>query len=205
MYKYSTGFITACTLLICMWVACKPKIQSFAVMPLTITAADSVRIQWKARGEAVLLTHTDTASMDDIDNPVFETREYTLVVRRKGKEIKRSAVVNVLPLVSADNIVFTCERRGDALVAAGEKNTLRWGRQFLIQELSSACNRDLLVVHENKTALLNRNGTSSSLLQGLCNSGSWEIKTPLTAEEKLDSSLIPATLRIRSVIKYNKP
>jgi hypothetical protein len=204
MYTPLSRLLTVCLLCACTWTACKPKIQSFSVAPLSITAADSVRIAWVARGEATLLTHTDTANLDDPDNPLFESREYTLVVRRKGKEIKRTALVNVLPVLSADNIVFPCERRGDTLVAYGEKNIERWGKRFIIQELSSACNRDLLVVHENKTALLTKDGNSSNLLQGVCNSGNWEIKTPLTAAEKQDSSLIPSTLRLRSTIKYNK-
>jgi hypothetical protein len=172
-------------------------------MPLTITADDSVKMNWSVRGQPTLLTHTDTA-VNDPDNPQYETREYTLVVQKKGKEVKKTALVNVLPVLSADDIVFTTVRKGDTLVAAGEKNSQRWGTRFVIQTVSSGSRRELTVSHNGRTAQLSQDGSASGLLAGLPNSGDWEITTLLTAAEKADTGSIPGKLRVHSIILYTK-
>ena len=43
---------------------CKPKIYEFHVEPLTIWPTDSVKVTWKARGEAVLMVNDRKAGKD---------------------------------------------------------------------------------------------------------------------------------------------
>lgn len=185
------------------FISCGPAIRSFSVVPLTITAADSVKVNWSARGKATLITHTDTA-INDPDDRRYELREFTLVVQKNGKDKKQVAQVNVLPAESADDIIFSTIRNGDTLIASGEKNVLRWGTYFKIKTAASASARELIVVHGEKTATLAKDGTPSVLFAGISNSGNWEIKSLLTEAEKTDSSTIPARLRIHTIIIYGK-
>jgi hypothetical protein len=183
----------------CIWANCKPLIYSFIVSPLTITARDSVRINWSVRGKPTLLTHTDSTGQ-----PGFEIREYSLVVEKGGKQASNRAQVNVLPDLSADIIEFDCVRKADTLVAAGEKNNLRWGDHFIIQTSSSFSGRQLLVIHGGRSAKLTADSSMSALFSGLPNNGNWEIKTLLTAAERKDSSLIPGTLQVRTILLFKK-
>jgi len=184
---------------VCTAIGCKPLIHSFTVTPLTITARDSVRMKWSVRGSPTLLTHTDST-----EQPGFESREFTLVVEKNGKQVKNTAVVNVLPEQSADIIEFDCVRKGDTLIAKGEKNIRRWGNHFLLGTVRSYSGRALLVVHAGHSASLLADSSGSAALAGLPNSGTWTIKTMLTAAEKKDSSSIPGTLQLQTILVFNK-
>ncbi|MEP6746904.1 MAG: hypothetical protein ABJB86_04210 [Bacteroidota bacterium] len=183
--------------------SCKPLVHLYTVQPMTITADDSVFVSWSVRGKATLLTHTIPASVDP-DNPQPETREYTLVVAKKGKEIKRTVIVDVRDLHSADDIVFTTLRKGDTLLAEGEKDIKKWGNHFLLQSVMTGSDRDLAVSHAGKMATLNADGSPSMVFNGVPNSGKWEIRCLLTAAEKQDSSRIPGKLRIHTILLYSK-
>lgn len=179
--------------------SCGPKIFSFNIQPLTIAQDDSVKINWSVRGKPTLLFNVEEAGDER-----SELRIFNLVVQRSGKEKDSVVFVNVLPQESQDNIVFDAERNGDTLIAKGEKNINRWGDFYKIKTISSASKRDLIVTHMGITVQLKADGTSSSLLKNLSNSGDWEIKTLLTPEEKQMPDKIPSVLKITSIIFHQK-
>src|SRR4051794_21541364 len=93
------------------FLSCGPQIHSFTVSPLTIVKDDSVKIKWAARGEPTLLVNIDSA---EDEQP--ETRIFTLVVQKSGKEKRRVTEVTVLPRESEDDIVFSTTRNGEMIV-----------------------------------------------------------------------------------------
>ena len=183
----------------CAMVGCKPLIYSFDVRPLTITAHDSIRVNWSVRGKPTLLIHTGST-----DQPGFELREYSLVVEKNGKQAGRRAVVNVLPALSADMIEFDCERKGDTLIAIGEKNKQRWGDYFTLRDVRSFSGRPLWVSHGGRSAALPADSSISAIFSGLSNSGPWEIKTLLTPEEKKDPGSLPGSLQVQTMLIFKK-
>jgi hypothetical protein len=195
--------LTASLCFMLIFTACGPAIRYFVIVPQTITAGDSVKINWSVRGKPTMLLHIDSAVISG-DDPHPEYREFTLV-SQKGKKEKRSFIqVIVLPEESEDDIVFSTIRKGDSLFATGEKNEIRWGTLFLLKTISSGSGRTLQVSHGGKTVVLDKEGSGSVQFAGIPNSGEWEIRTAMSDREKADSTTIPAKLTIHSIILHQK-
>jgi hypothetical protein len=180
--------------------SCGPQINSFTVEPLTISSKDSVKIKWDVSGEATLLFHEKINPDDSIT--IF--REFTLVVQKGGKEVKRFIQVTVIPDESTTEIIFTTSLRGDTLVAEGEKNIARWGNLFQVLNVSSSSGRNLTVKHSGKTAELDKDGSQSNVLEGTPVEGHWEFRSLLTGSEKADLSSAPEFLSIKAIIQYKR-
>jgi len=129
-------------------------------------------------------------------------KEFTLVVQKNKKEVKRKKQITVLPRESKDVIIFNTILNGDTLIAKGISNPELWNNKFQVSSVASASGRLIFAMHENKTAILNALGTFSKAFEGTRVSGYWELKSLLTPEEKKDMSLAPATLRINITIQY---
>jgi hypothetical protein len=186
-----------------MLTACGPAIRYFVIVPQTITAGDSIKINWSVRGKPTMLLHIDSAVITG-DDPHPEYREFTLVSQKRKKEKRSFIQVIVLPEESEDDIVFSTIRKGDSLIAAGEKNEIRWGTRFLLKTVSSGSGRTLQVSHGGKTVVLDKEGSGSVQFAGIPNSGEWEIRTAMSDREKADSTTIPAKLTIHSIILHQK-
>jgi len=180
--------------------SCGAQIHSFTVEPLTKTAADSLIIKWDVSGDATLLYREKPVPGDSASKYL----EFTLVVQKGGKEVNRFIQVKVLPDESTDEIVFPTNLSGDTLVAAGEKNILRWGNMFQILSVASASGRKLTVKHSDKTVELDKDGSPSSGLEGTPVEGYWEFRSLLTDTEKNDLSNAPEKLKIKTTIQYKR-
>lgn len=192
-------------------VSCGPAIRSFQVDQQTITAADSVKVNWDVSGKPTLLIHEQEVAGGGSIRPGMagaggeKFLELTLVAQKNGKEKRQFIQVIVLPRESVDTIVFPVSMlHGDTLIAAGEKNTGRWGDHFQLTSVRSASGRPLLVQHGGKTVLLDEQNPDTVTFQGMANSGAWEIRSLLTDAEKSDPSKTPATLRLRTNLLYKK-
>ncbi|MEO8861701.1 MAG: hypothetical protein ABI358_09770 [Ginsengibacter sp.] len=187
--------------LIFLCFSCAPKIIRFDATPLTISKDDSVLVTWKVQGKPVLIEH-DKMPMDSSNAPGMYFKEFTLVVQKNKKEVKRKKQIIVLPGESKDVIIFNTTLNGDTLIAKGISNPELWNNKFQISSVASASGRPIFATHENKTASLNASGILSKAFEGTPVSGYWELKSLLTPQEKKDMSLAPATLRINIIIQY---
>jgi hypothetical protein len=190
-------------LLCCMGSSCAPKIQSFTAYPaMMITRADSVRFDWKISGAPVLLFYPEEA--DDEENPGKLYLNYKLVTHRNNKDAFATIMLTLLPDTAIDYIAIDTRRNGDSIFAIAVKDTAVWGHRFLVDSLSSSIRRPLTVIHSGRTAQLDAEGHMSAAFRDLPNSGPWEIRAPLTAAEKRDSTLIPGQLRVKTKLIYTK-
>lgn len=191
-------------------VSCGPAIRSFQVDQQTITAADSVKVNWDVSGKPTLMIHEQNAAGGNAGPGAAETGvekflELTLVAQKNGKEKRQFIQVIVLPGESVDTIVFPVSAlHGDTLIAAGEKNIGRWGDHFQLTSVASASGRPLLVQHGGKTILLDAQTPDTLTFGGMSNSGAWEIRSLMTNAEKSDPSQAPPTLRLRTFLLYKK-
>jgi hypothetical protein len=201
---FRNGVILIFVLLYSLCDSCAPKIKSFTAKPYTtIVAGDSVQFTWQVRGKPVLLVYEDPAGDDE--NPSKHYLSYKLVVQKGKKEVSYPTLsLTVLPDTSTDYIIINTIRRGDSAVAVAVRDTNEWGHHFLIAGLASVSKRTLTVTHMGKTVTLDAGGQGSLALNGLSNSGSWELSTALSAEEKKDSTLIPGRLRIKTTIIHQQ-
>ncbi len=181
--------------------SCAPKIIRFDATPLTISKDDSVFVTWKVKGKPVLIQH-DKMPAESSNAPGMYFKEFTLVVQKNKKEVKRKKQITVLPGESKDVIIFNTILNGDTLIAKGISNPELWNNKFQILSVASASGRPIFAMHENKNAVLNASGIFSKAFEGTPVGGYWELKSLLTAQEKKDMSLAPATLRINITIQY---
>ena len=190
--------------LYCICNSCAPKITSFSARPYTtIAKADSVQFNWKLKGKPTLLFYMDPASDDE--NPAKYYLSYKLVAQKGKKEVSFPTLsLTVLPDTSIDYIIIHTIHRGDSAIAIAVRDTLEWGYHFVIAGLASASGRGLTVTHLGKTVTLDADGKMSAALDGLTNSGEWQISSPLSPEEKQDSSRIPGRLSIKTIIVHKK-
>ncbi|HWK05185.1 MAG TPA: hypothetical protein VNS58_16205 [Puia sp.] len=181
-------------LLAASFISCGPSIHSFQVDQQTITAADSVKVNWEVSGKPTLLIHE-----------AEERMELTLVAQKNGKEARQFIQVIVLPPGSVDTIIFPVGgAQGDTLLAAGEKNSTRWGDHFQLGSVASASGRPLLVTHGGKTVWLDGQNPDTVTFRGMANSGLWEIRSLMTDAEKTNPATAPAVLRLRTKLLYKK-
>lgn len=181
--------------------ACNPKVLSFIASPNTIvTAKDSVKFYWKlVHGEAVLLFSQEEG--DDEENPGKQYLYYKLIAR-KGSKLASSTTlaITVLKDTAIDNIVLSTFRRGDSLIGTGIKDTLEWGRKFMLNGVMAIPKRKMHIEHLKKVADVGEDGRISTAINGVENSGDWYIGTLLTDAEKKDSSIIPDKLKLKTII-----
>ena len=206
-------------------VSCGPSIHSFQVDQQTITAADSIKVNWEVSGKPTLVIHENevggsapggnggSIQVGNGGGSAIEKEgaihakylELTLVAQKNGKEARQFIQVIVLPPASVDTVVFPVgSLHGDTLLAAGEKNISRWGDHFRLGSVASASGRPLLVTHGGKTVVLDGQHSDTVIFRDMTNSGSWEIRSLLTDAEKRDPTTTPATLRLRTTLIYQK-
>ncbi|MES1161064.1 MAG: hypothetical protein ABUM51_09930 [Bacteroidota bacterium] len=188
-------------------VSCGPSIHSFKVNAQTVTAADSIKVDWEVSGKPTLLIHEKAMGGGNggglLAGGPEKYLELTLVAQKNGKEARQFIQVIVLPPISVDTIFLTVGTlHGDTLIARGEKNVSRWGDHFQLGAVASASGRPMWVTHAGKTVLVNGSGSSS--FQGVSNSGPWEFRTLLTETEKRDHTMAPSTLSLQTILLYNK-
>src|SRR5206468_8853837 len=83
--------------------SCSPVIHSFNVSPRTISEKDSIQVDYKVSGKAILLIHEQSTL---INNDSTKYLELTLVAQKRNKEKKQMVQVTVLPEESQDVIDF---------------------------------------------------------------------------------------------------
>lgn len=180
--------------------SCSPKVLSFSAHPCTtITDEDSVSFTWQVHGTPTLMFYEEDAGDDE--NPGKRYLYYKLVSHRGKKETTfPTLALTILKDTSVDYIVINTVRSGDSAVASAARDTLEWGRHFILDSVASNSGRSLTVTHLGKTAELDQEGHMSAALKGLPNSGLWEISTLLSGKEKKDTALIPGRLMIKTII-----
>lgn len=188
-----------CLLIIC---GCKPRIYQFYADTQAVSAEDSIRLHWKVRGTPTLLVHEKHIATTAGDS--VRALEFTLVVERAGIDSLRRVQVEIRSGQSTDILSFSAALEGDSvLVAKDVKSTARWSG-FTVVKLASASARELRVMHESRTAVLDAAGNFSSALAGTTYAGTWEIRSPLTNEERSDHSKLPNFLRVNAIIQPKK-
>lgn len=185
---------------------CAPAIDSFTVKPLTITNNDSVTINYQTQGTTTLMFHENMILEDSVKTGEIPIKylEFTLVARKSNKEARRMIQVMVLPNESSTEIAFLTTLHGDTLVAAGDKNSLRWSDKFTVLTIATGSDRNLNIRHAGKVAQLEKNGIPSNEFKGTPVKGDWEIRSMLTKQEKANPDSAPEVLWIKAFIQYNK-
>jgi hypothetical protein len=198
-----------------LYSSCSPSIKYFEItdstntVTRTITSDDSLLIKWKVCGEPTLLFHelafNDSSNIQAIHSGV-KYFEYTLVVKKCKKEVRKIIQVNVIPKESVDSITFmaTFNANHDSLIAKGIKNPIRWGDKFKILTLVSGSHRMIKVNHAGISATINKEGLPSNAFEGIPIEGNWDLRSPLSEEEKRNPSLLPEFLKIKIRIKYKR-
>jgi hypothetical protein len=179
--------------------ACQPLIYDFTVTPFTAGAQDSIFIKYKVRGDATLVLHDDVLSGAD---SAKHLKEFTLVVRNHGKEISRKIQVVIINKGASDRIVFTTALHGNSIVAKGVKDTLRWGKEFVVNTVTNTSGRALDIRHAGKSLQLKNKQSPSAALAGSPVNGDWEFVSVLTAAEQADHSLLPDRLGITITVTH---
>jgi hypothetical protein len=194
--KYLNCFPVSLILLL-LFGGCKPQIYEFTVTPLVIGPRDSIKVSWKAKGTASLMINDRLMGKDTT------YRIITLVVKRNGRELPRHGQVQVLNEGGKDIISFRTRFSGNTLVAAGTKDTARWGARFNVGTVSNASGRSLDVSHEGRTLHLGSGTDPSEAFSGTSVKGPWELRSSLTATERADSTKLPHSLSILITVKHN--
>jgi hypothetical protein len=185
------------------YVSCGPSIHSFKVDAQTVTAADSIKVDWEVSGKPTLLIHEKGMGGGGSAGGPEKYLELTLVAQKNGKEARQFIQVIVLPPISVDTIFLTVKAlHGDTLIAMGEKNVSRWGDHFQLGAVASASGRPMWVTHAGKMVLVN--GSDSLSFRGVSNSGPWEFRSLLTDAEKREHPIAPTTLSLQTILLYNK-
>lgn len=190
---------------ICCTCTCKPVINSFRVTThdsieaRRITTDDTLKVNWDIKGKPTLLIHEKSSN-----DSLVKTLEVIMVVEKGGKVISRPVQVEILPKNSVTSITLSTKLSGDTLVAIDEKNPGVWGDRFEILTVSNASGRPLIVWHANKSAVLSKNEATSSAFAGTPVEGRWELRSLLTATEKMDHSTLPERLQINATINYKR-
>lgn len=182
---------------------CGPKIYFFTADALTVPVADSARLHWKIRGEPTLFVHQKDLVTGNTTRKILE---FTLVAEKGGKPPVRAFLqVEISSGQRTDTLSLTeLSLEGDSvLVAKGVKSPARWNA-FEVVKLASASGRELRVVHESRTDVLDAAGSFSGALSGLPYSGGWELRSSLTAAERNDRGKLPALLEIKAVVEPKK-
>lgn len=182
---------------------CGPKIYSFTAEALTVPVADSARLHWKMRGEPTLFVHEKDLVTGNTTRKILE---FTLVAEKGSKPPVRAFLQVEITLGQRTDTLSLTELslEGDSvLVAKGTKSPARW-TAFEVVKLASASGRELRVLHESRTDVLDAAGSFSQALTGLPYSGTWELRSPLTEEEKKDHSKLPAVLEIKAIVQPKK-
>ncbi len=178
-----------------LFCACKPKIYEFHVDPLVIWPDDSIKVSWKARGDATLMVNDRRLSKDTT------YRIFTLGF--PGQEGGQHIMVTILNEGGLDKIIFKDHFHGDSLVASGIKNVARWGDRFGVGTVSNPGPYPLDIYHEGRILHLDTGKTDHSLLSGTAVRGSWELRTRLTPAQRADSTRLPANLSIIISVKHH--
>jgi hypothetical protein len=175
---------------------CKPVIYEFHVTPRVIGPDDSVRVTWKVSGSPTLSVQDQHIGTDTI------YRKVTLTVRKAGKKTYRDSVVTVFYDGTINQVGFQTVLHSDTLIAAGMKNTARWGNDFVVSTVDNPYHRKISIIHSGKSVYLNALSKGETTLNGTPVSGNWEIRTLLTPAEKADPHIDPLKLSILITIKH---
>jgi hypothetical protein len=178
--------------------SCQPKIYSFTAMPKAVYRRDSVHLAWKVRGRPTIQFIASSQANPPGDslhllafrlidslgkkNPARQTREVYLL-----DEESRSFLVMRMDSLSAGK---------DTLIGVGPNDPDRW-EGVAIRSLQSLSDRPLLITHAGRTALLADTAGRLEAWNGLPFGGDWEIRTALTAAEKVNHGLLPTRIRRR--------
>jgi hypothetical protein len=181
--------------------ACKPRIYSFRATPATSSGTDSVRLDWKIRGQSSVLFSQRTIAQPPGDS--IHILEFKLIAYRGKIDSFRTIQVPVIGDLSGDRVVFSVDTLvGDTVVAMGLKDTVRW-RGYGISQVRGMVGRDLMVTHGGVTAFL-KDTVLSDAWSGKPYGGYWKIRTVLTEAEKKDHSTIPDRLTVTVIVRSSK-
>ena len=174
---------------------CQPKIYEFKVEPLTIWPADSVKVTYKVRGEAVLMVNDRKINADTT------YRNFTLGF--PGQEGGRHIQVTILNQGGQDEVIFKDHFHGDSLVASGTKNLARWGDSFGVWKVTNPGPYPLDIVHENQKLHLDAGKTDSTSLSHTAVRGAWSFGTLLTRAQRADSTHLLPSLTLLITLKHH--
>ena len=165
--------------------------------PLVIFPDDSVKVNWSVSGRPTLLVYDRHGGKDTL------YRQFTLSVRKNGKEVGRHVQVQVLSKGDTDIVAFLTIPKNDSLVAAGIKNTARWGTGAAISKIINNNGRAIDIVHGGRTIHLEAGEQANNSLDGTFVSGPWTLQTFMSPQEKSDRTKRPDRLSLLITIKPN--
>ncbi len=177
--------------------SCKPRIYSFEVSPLTMWPTDSLKINWKAKGEGAIMVNDQFYGKDTV------YRVVTLAVRRNGREIARHQQVQVFKDGGKDMVSFKTIFSGNDLLAEGTKSTTRWGDSFAVWTVSNGSDRPLDISHAGITLHLDTGSSASEAFSGTPVKGEWRLSSRLSPAERADSAHLPSRLKIFITVKHH--
>ncbi len=187
--------------------SCGPQVQAFDVMPRALCPGQQARVTWRIRGTPTLLVRVADPRLGSFNDPadpsmslVPDTLEFTIVAVKGGKEAVQHLDIQQYADAAGTEVVFPSTLVGDTIVAAGNKNPVRWAGQFVVRTLASASGRPLEVRHAGVIVQLNAAGTPTLAPAGTTVSGWWEIRSLLSQAERTDPASRPDRLRVNLVI-----
>jgi hypothetical protein len=184
-----------------------PSIQRFGAEPQVLCEGESANISWDASGELAIAFSSEPAlgRKSDCSAAGRDTFEFALVARKRGQEAVRKTEVVQLRESAAEPIdISTTRLDGTDIVAAGEKNPALWTNRVRIATLAVCQHRAIKVLHAGKAVLLPADGTPLDAFSGEELAGSWELRSPLSADEQTHPALRPKDLEVLATIRCTK-
>jgi hypothetical protein len=187
------------------WAACSsPSINRFEVTPQVLCAGEKAVVSWEARGEtgmAVQEEAAETGAHDCVANG-RDTFAFTLVAHRGSEERERRVEVVQLHVNSTEPIAIHANSiEGTEVVASGDKNPALWDSRVEVAAIGSCQNRTVSVQHAGKTATVEQGKGLSDALAGTPVSGTWDLRSPLSAKEQSNPSLRPKELKVLATLR----
>jgi len=191
--KDNTQYLCLLLLMIFFHISCSPKIYSFKPEQSTITQGDTIKLNWKTRGNPTLLVHEKT-SINDPANIKADERLLEFILGFKNSDVYANTRILIRPQRPSDTLYFSpSEIKGDTLIAT--ENTVN-EELYSIRSVRSALNRELTVWHAGKIITLPDNDTEVFLLNDTPIGGSWRVTLKMTPSELKDHKTAPSIFKI---------
>jgi hypothetical protein len=184
-----------------------PSINRFDITPQVLCGNQSAVATWDVSGEPSINFSVEPAPLaaGRCAPAGRETFAFDLMVQKHGKDVgKQVEVLRITDGSSEPVILPTSRLEGSEVVAGGIKNPALWTDRVRIKTLAACESRAIEVRHSDKTVLLPADGSPSGALAGTELTGTWELRSPLSQEERANPRLRPRQLEIVATLRCEK-
>jgi hypothetical protein len=180
-----------CAALLILGVAgCAPKITRFDVLPVHVCEGTASAVTWEISGSLELMTTPAIQPLqgEPLRYQATEDTVFTLRVTRwpyQNPQVSETEVIvyRTPPLVS-EPIAFQMQCDGSSLIGILPRPATQWDPRIRLETVASDGSREITVEHEGRSSTLTASAPSSTAFQGAPMAGTWQLTTPLSANER---------------------